>query len=301
MAKIKIMIDPGHGAKDPGGIGNGLKEKDLVLGIAKRVKEILDTYDGVEVRLTRSTDVFLELWERTDLANAWGADIFISIHTNAGGGTGFETFVFNGNPAASTVAAQNVIHAAIIKAIGGVDRGKKRADYSVLRRSKMTAVLTEVAFIDNAKDAANLKKADFLEKAAQGHADGLVALFGLKKKGSAAVKPKDPVKPVEKPSEPTAVKPSGTYVVKAGDTLNKIAAAHNTSSAALAALNGLKDPNKIAAGQQLKIPVKTHTVKVGESLTKIAAANKLSIEQLVKLNGLKDKNLIFVGQVLKLN
>lgn len=295
MTKIKIMIDPGHGGKDPGGVGNGLKEKDLVLEIAKRVKEILDTYDGVEVILTRSTDVFLELWERTDLANAWGADIFISIHTNAGGGTGFETFVFNGNPAASTVAAQNVIHAAIIKAIGGVDRGKKRADYSVLRKSKMTAVLTEVAFIDNAKDAANLKKADFLEKAAQGHADGLVALFGLKKKGSTTVKP------VVKPSEPTAVKPSGTYVVKAGDTLIKIAAAHNTSSTALAALNGIKDPNKITAGQQLKIPVKTHTVKVGESLTKIAAANTLTIEQLVKLNGLKDKNLIFVGQVLKLN
>jgi N-acetylmuramoyl-L-alanine amidase len=80
----KIVIDPGHGGKDPGAIGrNGLQEKDVVLEVAKklekRVKEILDC----EVLLTRRRDVFLSLEERTAIANTKGADLFISIHTNA--------------------------------------------------------------------------------------------------------------------------------------------------------------------------------------------------------------------------
>lgn len=185
---VKIMIDAGHGAQDSGAIGNGLKEKDLTLTIAKRIKAILEKYDGVEVRLTRATDVFLELSERADLANSWKADLFISIHINAGGGTGFESFIYNDNPKASTVAAQNIIHAAIMKQIGGTDRGKKRANHAVTRESNMTAILTEAAFIDNVKDAARLKSSDFIEKYAQGHVDGVVTLFGLKGKVS-TVKP----------------------------------------------------------------------------------------------------------------
>lgn len=237
MTKVKVFIDAGHGGKDPGGTGNGLQEKALVLGIAKRVKAILDTYEGVEVRLSRSTDVFLELWQRTKLANEWVADLFLSIHTNAGGGTGFETFITNSNPKSSTVAAQNVLHAEIMKAIGGVDRGKKRAAYAVLQGSNMTAILTEAAFIDNKADAARLKSAAFLEKAAQGHANGVISLYGLKKKAV----------------EPPAVKPVAAYTVQKGDTLSKIAAANKTTVDALVKLNKLADKNIISVGQVLKL------------------------------------------------
>lgn len=182
----KIMIDAGHGGHDPGAKANGLIEKDLVLTIAKRIKAILDGYEDVEVRLTRSTDVFLELVDRAKLANSWKADLFMSIHLNAfnSKAQGFETFIYDGDVYPATIANQNVIHAAIIKAIGGTDRGKKRKNLSVLRNTTMPAILTETAFVDNARDAANLKNPDFLEKAAQGHADGLIALFGLKKKAA---------------------------------------------------------------------------------------------------------------------
>jgi len=80
---LKIVIDPGHGGKDPGAVGwQGLKEKDVVLDIAKRLERILERR-GYQVRLTRSRDIFISLEERTKRATEWGADLFISIHANA--------------------------------------------------------------------------------------------------------------------------------------------------------------------------------------------------------------------------
>lgn len=289
MAKtIKVKIDAGHGAHDPGAVGNGLKEKDLTLYLAKRVKAILDGYEGVQASLTRSTDVFLTLSQRANLANKDGVDLFMSIHINAGGGTGFETFIYNNNPKASTVAAQNVIHAAILKEIKGVDRGKKRKDLGVLRESHMTAILTEVAFIDHKGDAAKLSDAAFLEKAAQGHANGIINLFGLKKKATAA-----------KPSP--AVEDKSIYVVKAGDTMTQIAEAYGTTVDFLAEANRIKQPHNLAIGYRMVVPEKpTHTVVKGDTLSKIAAAHNTTVDKLAALNSIKNKNEIAVGQVLKL-
>lgn len=180
----KIMIDPGHGGKDPGAVGNGLQEKVLTLDIAKRIKHILETeYTGVQVRLTRESDTYLELSERAKLANQWGADFFLSIHINAGGGTGWESFRYV-DASSRTVAYQNVIHPEVIRAAGVTDRGKKAANFVVLRETKMPALLTENLFIDNAQDAARLKDPAFREKLARGHVVGLEKAFGLKKKAA---------------------------------------------------------------------------------------------------------------------
>lgn len=79
-----IVIDPGHGGKDKGAISpNGLYEKDIVLAIAKRLKQTLEQTSGCQVILTRTDDRFLSLEERTAIANTHRADLFISIHTNA--------------------------------------------------------------------------------------------------------------------------------------------------------------------------------------------------------------------------
>ncbi len=82
--KIKtIVIDPGHGGKDPGAIGRyGLKEKTVVLDIAKRLRRILSAR-GIKVIMTRSSDKFIPLWKRADIANRKDADFFISVHANA--------------------------------------------------------------------------------------------------------------------------------------------------------------------------------------------------------------------------
>ncbi|HUE38032.1 MAG TPA: N-acetylmuramoyl-L-alanine amidase, partial [Candidatus Binatia bacterium] len=82
-ARLKVVIDPGHGGKDPGARGwHGLEEKDVVLAIATQLADELRA-DGVDVAMTRSDDRFLALEERTGFANAQGADLFISVHANA--------------------------------------------------------------------------------------------------------------------------------------------------------------------------------------------------------------------------
>ncbi|NUK29515.1 N-acetylmuramoyl-L-alanine amidase [Parageobacillus sp. VR-IP] len=181
---VRIVLDAGHGGQDSGAVGNGLREKDLTLKIVKQIGCMLDDYEGVEVHYTRTDDRFIELCGRAEIANKLKADFFISVHINAGGGTGFESYIYNGYVSSATIAYQNVIHAEIVKAIGNVkDRGKKRADYAVLRETHMPAILTENLFIDNANDAAKLKSDQFLQQIAYGHIIGLGKAFGLKKKG----------------------------------------------------------------------------------------------------------------------
>ncbi|PWB63716.1 MAG: N-acetylmuramoyl-L-alanine amidase [Deltaproteobacteria bacterium] len=82
--KIRVMLDPGHGGKDPGATGaNGLREKDVVLAIGRMVRDRMQREDAFDVRMTRDTDVFLPLEERTAMANEAHADIFVSLHINA--------------------------------------------------------------------------------------------------------------------------------------------------------------------------------------------------------------------------
>jgi N-acetylmuramoyl-L-alanine amidase len=107
----RIVIDPGHGGHDPGAQGKNLNEADLVLDVALRLQKLLLKSPGVEVVLTRSTDVFIPLEERTAIANREGADLFLSIHANASRNPkarGVETYFLNfaSNPDAEAVAAR---------------------------------------------------------------------------------------------------------------------------------------------------------------------------------------------------
>jgi N-acetylmuramoyl-L-alanine amidase len=148
---------------------------------------MLAEYECVEVYYTHTNDCYLSLSERAAIVNKLKADLLISVHINAGRGTGFESYIYNGKVSAATIAYQNVIHAEIMKAIGGVrDRGKKRANYAVLRLTNMPAILTENLFIDNANDATKLKSEQFLLQVAHGHVQGIVKAFGLKKKTKTA-------------------------------------------------------------------------------------------------------------------
>lgn len=182
----KVWIDAGHGGKDPGAVGNGLKEKDIALTVSLGVKQCLEAeYEGVKVQLTRSTDVFLELKERTDAANKVGADLLVSIHCNAGGGAGgFESFRYTGASAASR-SLQNVLHTeimALMKPFGVIDRGQKAGNLHMCRESRMPAVLTENLFIDVTSDAAKLKRQEVIDTLIDGHVSGIAKYLGLKKK-----------------------------------------------------------------------------------------------------------------------
>lgn len=180
----RLALDGGHGGQDPGGCGNGLKEKDLTLyRVLRTAKTLQDNYI-VDVLLTRSSDETVSLQKRCDLANAWGADFFLSDHTNAGGGTGFESFRLPG-AYASTIQKQAVIHNEImgyLKGFGLRDRGMKTANFQVLRETKMSAVLIECLFIDYASDAQLLKQAAFQDGLADATARGIAKALELKAK-----------------------------------------------------------------------------------------------------------------------
>lgn len=107
----RVVLDPGHGGKDPGAIGvGGLREKDVVLSVAKKVARKINSKLGIEVVLTRDSDVFIPLEERTAIANTKNGDLFISIHANAAQraeAQGIETYYldFAGNEEARGIAA----------------------------------------------------------------------------------------------------------------------------------------------------------------------------------------------------
>lgn len=124
IAKRRIVIDPGHGGHDPGAVGlKGLYEKDVVLDIALKLKEILLANPLNEVILTRETDVFLSLEERTAIANKKNADLFVSIHANASPrrtAKGVETYLLNwadDEEAMRVAARENAISLNKMKAI----------------------------------------------------------------------------------------------------------------------------------------------------------------------------------------
>ncbi|BDG48757.1 N-acetylmuramoyl-L-alanine amidase [Parageobacillus sp. KH3-4] len=196
----KIFLDKGHGGSDPGAVANGLQEKVLTHKIVEyAVDHLFENYTGFELRISRAGDQTLTLSQRAKMANDWGADIFISVHINAGKGTGFESYVYNGGVSSQTVALQNVLHNEILAAMrqfGNItDRGKKRADYAVLRETKMPAVLTENLFIDS-NDAKYLKNEEFLKAVGEAHARGVAKFLGLPKKANST-----PSQPQQKVSD----------------------------------------------------------------------------------------------------
>lgn len=184
---IKIFIDQGHNPVNPnaGAEGNGYREQDVVYDIGLRLAAILQAY-GFETRLSRPTpDVVLgtsnasSLRARVDESNAWGADYFVSLHTNAStisSASGSEAYVFRLGTEAE-VLAENIL-AQLNAATGLPNRGTfARPSLYVLRRTAATAVLLELGFITNAYDASLMARNP--ELFAQGVANGFFAYFGL--------------------------------------------------------------------------------------------------------------------------
>ncbi|OXS64104.1 N-acetylmuramoyl-L-alanine amidase [Priestia filamentosa] len=183
---MKIYLDPGHGGSDPGAMGNGLNEKGIVLDIALHIRTLLiNTYENIEVRMSRTGDITKSLAQRTSEANSWGADYYLSIHCNSSNSSaqGYEDYIHNSLPDSSTTAKyQDVIHGEIVKVNQLHNRGRKKANFHVLRETNMPALLTENGFIDNKQDAALMKDSVWRRKVAQGHVDGLARAFNLETK-----------------------------------------------------------------------------------------------------------------------
>lgn len=177
----KICIDPGHGGSDPGAIGFGLKEKDVNLDIALRLKNLLIN-NGATPILTRSSDTYVNLSNRVKIANTNGCDRFISIHTNAASdptAQGTETY-WKPHYNSLDILAKNLankVNPKVVSYLGTVNRGVKTNSFYVLVYTNMPAILVETAFISNLGDNAKLADPIYRQKAAQAILDGLKAHY----------------------------------------------------------------------------------------------------------------------------
>lgn len=182
---FKIFLDPGHGGSDPGAQSNGLNEKDVVLDIALKTQEVLDNeYAGVETKMSRTTDEFVELEDRSAMANNWGSDYFFSFHLNSfdGSASGFESYIYNGNVDSETRTRQLHIHTFLADRLDIADRGRKEANFSVLRNTMMPALLTEYMFIDNPDENALLQEKTYRDYLGELTADSIADTYDLDEK-----------------------------------------------------------------------------------------------------------------------
>ena len=183
-AKKIIMIDAGHGGTDPGAIGNlngkTINEKDLTLTLAYKVKAILES-NGYKTAMTRTGDTLPSLSERPQMANDMDCALFVSIHINSATSTGaYGTEVYyseenNGDEygVTSQELATKVLDE-MLKYMKSNDRGVRMANWAVIRRSNMPAVLVEVGYISNEKELANMCNDDYQNKTAMGIAEGII-------------------------------------------------------------------------------------------------------------------------------
>ena len=207
----RVVIDAGHGGGDLGAEGlNGLREKDVTLAVARKLEEILERRHDIEVILTRTGDESIGLIERTEAANRYSADLFISLHCNAWpsrAAQGVETYFLS--PAktewdadvarkenAGVGAAEDLdfilwdlvqnayiqesatlaeeVQERLAADLGLVNRGVKQAGFRVLVGAFMPAILVELGFVTNSRDAAKLADPDFQEAAAEAMAEAIV-------------------------------------------------------------------------------------------------------------------------------
>ena len=169
----KVFIDAGHGGTDPGALGYGYRESDLNLQVAKKVESKLKS-KGIDVKMSRNSDIFYSLSERAEMANDYGADAFVSIHQNsaeAKSANGIETY-YNRKKEEDRPLS-NDIQKQVISQTGANNRGVKNAEFTVLVKSEMISALVECGFITNESEVKKLSDPSYQDKLATGIADGI--------------------------------------------------------------------------------------------------------------------------------
>jgi len=168
----RVVVDAGHGGKDPGAIGpSGITEKSVNLAIARNIAAELGGR-GYVVTMTRSGDLYLSPTARAEYANRIRADFFLSIHANAHASSEARGTEVLFHPSGKMRPLALALARKIARIAGGTDRGAKpRGDLTVLRRTRMPAVLVEVAFISNPREEQLLAQPNFQAQVARGIAE----------------------------------------------------------------------------------------------------------------------------------
>lgn len=337
----KVAIDAGHGGSDLGNQGNGIIEKDYALLISNYIKDRLDDL-GIENIITRSTDRDISDDERVNiLTSAFGNDknvIVVSNHLNKGAGEGLEVVyaLRNSDAFAKKIVDQVTTSGGVVNKYYQLrDPSNTQYDFVPIIRDtpNYETVMIEYGYVDNSNDASRIKSKylDYAEAVVRAIAlytgTNYVPLSGANyyvvKKGDSLWKiatsygiSVDELKKANnltsnnldigqllfiprEDKEETGV----VYVVKAGDSLWKIANSYGISVSDLKTANNLSN-NVLSIGQQIKIPSGSVTntiyvVKTGDNLWKIANSYGVSVDGIKKLNNLTS-NLLSIGQKLKI-
>jgi N-acetylmuramoyl-L-alanine amidase len=179
--RYRVVIDPGHGGPDPGAVGiGGLRETDVVLDVGLQLAQLLQNR-GVQVLLTRTSEVDVDLPPRVSLANRSGANLFVSLHANAlsmdrPDVNGIETFYYQGGRAYEL--ALSIQQQLMAVSPGTPDRGARPGRFFVIRRTVMPSVLTEMGFVTGDIDAPRLADARYRQQLAAALAAGILSYLG---------------------------------------------------------------------------------------------------------------------------
>ena len=170
-----VVLDPGHGGRDPGATAaSGLREKDVNLSVALMAAQLLRRR-GVQVTMTRSSDVFIELNDRAAVADGCRARLFVSLHADAHADRRIRGFTLYAARAASTeslAAADTFVRR--MCATGTRSQGVRRADFRVLVRTSCPAVLVEMGYLSNPTEAARLSNERHQRRLAEAVADAVM-------------------------------------------------------------------------------------------------------------------------------
>lgn len=176
----KIFVDAGHGGPDPGAIANGVVEQAVNLNVANELARLLRQggYEVMQYRTTATENVLsnknADLRNRANMANNWGADYFISIHSNSSlnpAANGFEAYVYRLGGRAEALA-QSIV-SSVVNKLGSKDNGVMQANFAVLRRTNMPATLLELGYVSNPTEALNLNSPAWQRAVAQAIYDGI--------------------------------------------------------------------------------------------------------------------------------
>jgi len=176
-----IVIDPGHGGKDPGATSSNLKmkEKDVVLDVSLKLKKLLEN-EGFKVYLTREDDNYIGLYDRSTIANELGADAFVSVHANAHSNSKVEgvQVLYYPNDGRDNKTFAAMTRDSLVRELKTPDKGIiQRPKLVVIRETKMPAVLLELGFLTNSREENLLSQKEYRQKCAEGAYKGIIEYF----------------------------------------------------------------------------------------------------------------------------
>ena len=193
QTSLTVFLDPGHGGSDPGAVAGGYRESDLNLAVAKKVQSLL-LNRGYTVYMSRTSDTYVSLLDRPQMANNLDANIFVSIHTNSTGAgattaAGIESYYYKYDPnypskinvnmhnnaerISKSVTLANIIQENMVEYTGASNRGTDGETFAVIREAAMPATLLEMGFINNPSERQKLVTESYQNTLAKAIADGI--------------------------------------------------------------------------------------------------------------------------------